>query len=177
MAENLCPSARQCRVPGRNYVHSWPPDKQKHTIIGPHSVLLGMASARDIGSLKPAQLAILDAGLVAIARRLIPSTYMYLGIHWPLIIINLFSSVSLQVMYPTTNSFPARTEFVNFRIQQLNDLLLAWRSEGDQHTSRCRLVSETLYQLIQFRGIILAYTANKSNAISGANSWEVKTST
>lgn len=136
-----------------------------------HNVLLGIASARDVGSLPPAQLAILDAGLTAMALRLIPLKSGSVGgasaAEWRNL-LNLFSSASLPVVYPVATPSGSigitapRTEFRNFRdhrrnrTQRLNDGVVAWRSEGSENDTRGRLVYETLYQLIQFRGIHLA---------------------
>lgn len=126
-----------------------------------HGVSLGMGSARDVGALGAAELAILDQGLIAIARRLIPRKAGSLpgatAAAFPHL-VELFASASIPVINWNNDNSPGA--FVNFRNparhgnQRLHDGLTGFRSQANGHPNE-RLAYETIFQMIQFRGINL----------------------
>lgn len=126
-----------------------------------HGVSLGMASVRDVGALGAAELAILGRGLIAVARRLVPrnavSEHGLSAAAFPQL-IDLFASANLPVS--NWNNGNPDTAWVNFRNparhgnQRLNDGLAGWRSQPPADAN-ARLAYETVFQMIQFRGINL----------------------
>lgn len=121
-------------------------------------VTLGMVFAGDVGNLSPADLKTLDEGLVRLGRATFGSGVNDMTHHEGLYrgLLDLFGQVNLRnvIRIDFHHNERNRDNIHRSRDQRMYDAMVTWRGCIDNNKNVA--ANETIYQLMEFRGLKLS---------------------